>query len=108
MDFINKQNFAVLQSCQKSGEIVRFVQRRSACHLNVCTHLVCDDQGQCCLSKSGRAGKQNMFKGFAATLGGFNKNSEIPDDLVLSSKLIEVRRTKCLLQLVVNLDMLWF
>ena len=69
MNLIDKEDIALLQIGQQTGEIARFFDGRPTGGLDIRAHGLCDNIGQGRFSKARRAAQQNMVNRFAALFG---------------------------------------
>ena len=70
MDFVEEQNLLFAQVGEYGGEVALDLQRGAAGLLIADAELVSDDGGQRCFAEAGRAEEEDVVEGFAAGLGG--------------------------------------
>src|SRR5438874_12133837 len=69
VNLIDKEDIALLQIGQQTGEIARFFDGRPTGGLDIRAHGLCDNIGQGRFSETRRAAQQNMVNRFAALFG---------------------------------------
>ena len=86
MDFVDEQDIARLQIGQQRGEIAGALDDRTGSSAKSDAHLAGDDLRQSGFAEPGRPEQQHVVKGFAARLGGLDKDSQIVPQTALADK----------------------
>src|SRR5438270_7421907 len=102
MDLIYEQHVISFQTCEKTCKVARFFNDGPGCLTNIYTQFICYNSTQSCFTKPGWPVKKHMIQGFAAHLRRLDKHFQIIDDLLLSCKLADDRRTNSVFKLFVG------
>src|ERR1700683_1142255 len=77
MNFIEKENFALLECCENGGEIALTFEHWAGAGLDRDRQLVADHLREIGLAEAGRPVEQNMVERLATRACGLDKNGEI-------------------------------
>ncbi len=99
MNFVDEENFALLQITQDADQIELLLQHRARGLLDVHAEFGGDDSGERGFTQSRRAIEQHMIHRFAALLGGLDGDREILFDLRLAREIGQARRAQSGLEL---------
>ena len=94
VDFVDKENVALLQVGKQSREVGRLFDYGSRRYAHLRAHLVAEYECKSRLAQSGRPVKQNVAEGIAAPTRRTDHHLEPLDRLGLPRERVEARRTQ--------------
>ena len=106
VDFIDEKDIFRLQRGKDTRQVTRLVQYGARCYLEAHAKFIGNDVAKGCLTQSGRAVQQGVVKRLAALTGSLHKDTQVLDNLALSGKIIESKRTQSVIQLLVARQLL--
>ncbi len=94
MDFVDEENFALLNVAQDAHQVEFLLQHRTRGLLDAHAQLGGDDPGERGLAQAGRAVEQHVIHGLAAVFRGFDGDGEILLDLGLAGEIGQAVRAE--------------
>ena len=77
MDFVEEEDLFGLEVGEDGGHVALDLEGRAGGLLEANVELVGDDGGQRGFTEPGRSEKENVVEGFAASLGGFERDGQL-------------------------------
>ena len=101
VNFVDKENVALVEVGENSREVARFFYRRTGRYLYLHAHFRRDDVRERSFTKPRRTVKQDVIERFAAKFGGLHEHRKICFRFLLTDVTFHRLRAENVLHLVV-------
>ena len=94
VNLVDEETVPFVQVGQHPGEVARFFQHGTRCHLEFGAQLFRYDMRQSSLTETGRSEEETMIQGFAAVFSGGDEDPKVLLQFGLPDEFFEARGTQ--------------
>ena len=99
MDFVDKKNVAFLEIRQHAGQVGGLIEDRPGRNFYIRRHFIGDNVRKSCFTQPRGTGEEHMVQRFMPMLRRCDENLQVVDNIFLSDKFVEGRRTERMVEL---------